>query len=146
MLAAQRGAGCCPCVEGFCCCAQVLARYGSPWAITACCATAAPSIAPSSETCLANSTCVLSYLGFEGFGPLLSFLGENSELCDCIIISDANTLFIETILSGLGLSEAVLAVFSNPAVVVPRDDGSAPRLVRRALQHPAVAVAVPVCN
>lgn len=52
-----------------------------------------------------------------GMTDLLTFIAENKSTVDCIIISDANTLFIEWVLEGPGLRAAVDRVYSNPATI-----------------------------
>ncbi|CAN9506885.1 unnamed protein product [Ophioblennius macclurei] len=50
-----------------------------------------------------------------GMMDLLTFILENKNMVDCIVISDANTLFIDWILRAGGLRGAVDHVFTNPA-------------------------------
>lgn len=50
-----------------------------------------------------------------GMTDLLTFISENKDTFDCIVISDSNTIFIDWILHAAGLQEAVDRVFSNPA-------------------------------
>ncbi|KAM8889854.1 pyridoxal phosphate phosphatase PHOSPHO2 isoform 1-T2 [Synchiropus picturatus] len=50
-----------------------------------------------------------------GMTDLLAFISENKNTIDCIVISDANTMFIDWILHAAGLQQAVDKVFSNPA-------------------------------
>ncbi|XP_054626543.1 pyridoxal phosphate phosphatase PHOSPHO2 isoform X1 [Dunckerocampus dactyliophorus] len=50
-----------------------------------------------------------------GMTDLLTFISENKNAIDCIVISDANTLFIDWILGAAGLLAAVDHVFTNPA-------------------------------
>ncbi|XP_014860440.1 PREDICTED: probable phosphatase phospho2 [Poecilia mexicana] len=52
-----------------------------------------------------------------GMPELLTFISENKSMVDCIIVSDANTMFIEWVLQGAGLWEAVDQVYSNPASI-----------------------------
>ncbi|KAF7212722.1 pyridoxal phosphate phosphatase PHOSPHO2 [Nothobranchius furzeri] len=76
---------------------------------------------------------VMQYIGDQGVSPdrvravmetipltagmidLLTFISENKNTVDCIVISDANSLFIEWVLTAAGLQSAVDQVFSNPA-------------------------------
>jgi len=51
-----------------------------------------------------------------GFGDLLHYIKNNPQF-DCIIVSDANSLFIETILKARGLLDCVTKIITNPAVV-----------------------------
>ncbi|CAH1237921.1 PHOSPHO2 [Branchiostoma lanceolatum] len=46
---------------------------------------------------------------------VLKFIGSNSAKFDCIVISDSNTVFIETILKAGGVQHAVNNMFTNPA-------------------------------
>ncbi|XP_078590026.1 pyridoxal phosphate phosphatase PHOSPHO2-like isoform X2 [Branchiostoma floridae x Branchiostoma japonicum] len=46
---------------------------------------------------------------------VLKFIASNSATFDCIVISDSNTVFIETILKAGGVKYAVNSVFTNPA-------------------------------
>ncbi|KAG1679772.1 hypothetical protein FOA52_012683 [Chlamydomonas sp. UWO 241] len=67
-----------------------------------------------------------------GMAELLSFLGESPEF-ECVIVSDANTLFIEWILASHGLTRTFSRVFTNPAQWTsmepgPGGGGSLPRL------------------
>ncbi|XP_061921850.1 pyridoxal phosphate phosphatase PHOSPHO2 [Entelurus aequoreus] len=55
-----------------------------------------------------------------GMSDLLTFISENKRWVDCIVISDANTLFIDWILRAAGLGAAVDQVFTNPASVNER--------------------------
>ncbi|KAM9861325.1 pyridoxal phosphate phosphatase PHOSPHO2 isoform 3-T4 [Aulostomus maculatus] len=50
-----------------------------------------------------------------GMADLLTFISEQKNAIDCIIISDANTMFIDWILHAAGLQAAVDRVFTNPA-------------------------------
>lgn len=50
-----------------------------------------------------------------GMTDLLTFILENKNAIECIVISDSNTLFIDWILRAVGLQGAVDSVFSNPA-------------------------------
>ncbi|XP_041833572.1 pyridoxal phosphate phosphatase PHOSPHO2 [Melanotaenia boesemani] len=50
-----------------------------------------------------------------GMTDLLTFISENKNTIDCIVISDSNTMFIEWILKASGLQTAVDQVFTNPA-------------------------------
>ncbi|XP_042340288.1 pyridoxal phosphate phosphatase PHOSPHO2 [Plectropomus leopardus] len=52
-----------------------------------------------------------------GMTDLLTFISEHKNTTDCIVISDANTMFIGWILHASGLQAAVDQVFSNPAEV-----------------------------
>ncbi|KAM4744095.1 pyridoxal phosphate phosphatase PHOSPHO2 isoform 1-T2 [Anableps anableps] len=52
-----------------------------------------------------------------GMVDLLTFISENKSTVDCIIVSDANTMFIDWVLKGAGLRAAVDQVFSNLASV-----------------------------
>ncbi|XP_008403104.1 pyridoxal phosphate phosphatase PHOSPHO2 [Poecilia reticulata] len=78
---------------------------------------------------------VMAYIGDQGVAPdrvrsvmetipftpgmpeLFTFISENKSTVDCIIVSDANTMFIEWVLQGAGLWEAVNQVYSNPASI-----------------------------
>ncbi|XP_046886948.1 pyridoxal phosphate phosphatase PHOSPHO2 [Hypomesus transpacificus] len=51
----------------------------------------------------------------DGMIELLTFIGANKSEVDCIVVSDANCLFIEWILHAGGVRGAVDQVFSNPA-------------------------------
>ncbi|XP_028662163.1 pyridoxal phosphate phosphatase PHOSPHO2 [Erpetoichthys calabaricus] len=51
----------------------------------------------------------------DGMIELLRFISENKETLDCIIISDANTLFIEWILHAADMHCAIDKIFTNPA-------------------------------
>ncbi|XP_004067527.1 pyridoxal phosphate phosphatase PHOSPHO2 [Oryzias latipes] len=51
----------------------------------------------------------------DGMADLLAFISENKSAVDCIVISDANSLFINWVLQAAGLGEAVDKVFTNPA-------------------------------
>eukprot|EP00058_Branchiostoma_floridae_P003529 XP_002589017.1 hypothetical protein BRAFLDRAFT_87490 [Branchiostoma floridae] len=46
---------------------------------------------------------------------VLKFIANNSAKFDCIVISDSNTVFIDTILKAGGVKHAVNNVFTNPA-------------------------------
>ncbi|XP_078079976.1 phosphoethanolamine/phosphocholine phosphatase-like isoform X2 [Mustelus asterias] len=48
---------------------------------------------------------------------LFQFLRESSDLFECIIISDANTFFINTILQANDLSTLFQKIYTNPAIV-----------------------------
>lgn len=50
-----------------------------------------------------------------GMTDLLTFISENKNTIDCIVLSDSNTVFINWILHASGLQAAVDQVFSNPA-------------------------------
>lgn len=50
-----------------------------------------------------------------GMTDLLTFISENKDAVDCIVVSDSNTLFIDWILQAGGLRGAVDHVFTNPA-------------------------------
>lgn len=50
-----------------------------------------------------------------GMTDLLTFISENKDTIDCIVISDSNTMFIDWILQAAGLQAAVDRVYSNPA-------------------------------
>lgn len=50
-----------------------------------------------------------------GMMDLLTFITENKNTIDCIVISDSNTMFIDWILHAAGLQAAVDQVFSNPS-------------------------------
>ncbi|XP_051918530.1 pyridoxal phosphate phosphatase PHOSPHO2 isoform X1 [Hippocampus zosterae] len=52
-----------------------------------------------------------------GMSELLTFISCNKSDVDCVVISDANALFIEWILCAVGLRSAVDRVFTNPAGV-----------------------------
>lgn len=52
-----------------------------------------------------------------GMTDLLTFISQNKNTIDCIVISDANTIFIEWILQAAGLHAAVDQVFTNPAKI-----------------------------
>lgn len=52
-----------------------------------------------------------------GMLDLLSFISEHKSTINCIVISDANTLFIDWILHASGLRAAVDQVFTNPATI-----------------------------
>lgn len=56
----------------------------------------------------------------EGMIELLTFISDNKKDIDCIIVSDANTIFIEWILHASGVQSAVDDVFSNPASIDAR--------------------------
>lgn len=56
----------------------------------------------------------------DGMVDLFTFISEHKNDIDCIIISDANTLFIDWILEGAGIRPAFDKVYSNPAVVDSR--------------------------
>ena len=51
----------------------------------------------------------------EGIQTLLDYIRERPEKFDCIIISDANSFFISTLLRHLNLEDAFDRVFTNPA-------------------------------
>ncbi|CAK6967389.1 pyridoxal phosphate phosphatase PHOSPHO2 [Scomber scombrus] len=51
----------------------------------------------------------------DGMRDLLTFISENKSTIDCIVVSDANTMFIDWILHAAGLQAAVDQVFTNPA-------------------------------
>ncbi|XP_036400568.1 pyridoxal phosphate phosphatase PHOSPHO2 isoform X2 [Megalops cyprinoides] len=51
----------------------------------------------------------------DGMIELLTFISQNKNRVDCIIISDSNTLFIDWILRAAGVQSAVDCVFTNPA-------------------------------
>lgn len=51
----------------------------------------------------------------DGMIDLLTFISENKSTIDCIVVSDANTMFIDWILHAAGLQAAVDQVFTNPA-------------------------------
>ncbi|XP_057701937.1 pyridoxal phosphate phosphatase PHOSPHO2 [Corythoichthys intestinalis] len=55
-----------------------------------------------------------------GMSELLTFISRNKSDIDCVVISDANSLFIDWILCGAGLRSAVDQVFTNPAGVNAR--------------------------
>lgn len=50
-----------------------------------------------------------------GMTELLTFISENKNSVDCIVVSDSNSLFIDWILQAAGLRGAVDHVFTNPA-------------------------------
>ncbi|XP_049573110.1 pyridoxal phosphate phosphatase PHOSPHO2 isoform X2 [Syngnathus scovelli] len=50
-----------------------------------------------------------------GMSELLTFISCNKSDVDCVVISDANALFIDWILCATGLRSAVDCVFTNPA-------------------------------
>ncbi|XP_071344990.1 pyridoxal phosphate phosphatase PHOSPHO2 isoform X2 [Trachinotus anak] len=50
-----------------------------------------------------------------GMTDLLTFILQNKNTIDCIVISDSNTMFIDWILHAAGLQAAVDQVFTNPA-------------------------------
>lgn len=50
-----------------------------------------------------------------GMTDLLTFILQNKSTVDCIVLSDANTLFIDWALHAAGLRAAVDQIFSNPA-------------------------------
>ncbi|GAA6225910.1 pyridoxal phosphate phosphatase PHOSPHO2 [Lates japonicus] len=52
-----------------------------------------------------------------GMTELLTFISQNKNTIDCIVISDSNTMFIDWILCAAGLQVAVDRVFTNPAKV-----------------------------
>lgn len=56
----------------------------------------------------------------DGMVELLTFIAQNKNCIDCIIVSDCNTLFIDWILQAQGVKDAFDDVFSNPASI---DDG-----------------------
>lgn len=76
---------------------------------------------------------VMSYIGDQGITPeamqsvmqtipftdgmveLFTFIAGHKDVIDCIIISDANTVFIDWILEGAGIRPAFDKVFTNPA-------------------------------
>lgn len=58
-----------------------------------------------------------------GMLELLQFIRQHRQLCDAIIVSDANTLFISWILEAQGLGDAFHAVFSNQASIVAQSTG-----------------------
>uniref|UniRef100_A0A3B5MRQ6 Uncharacterized protein n=1 Tax=Xiphophorus couchianus TaxID=32473 RepID=A0A3B5MRQ6_9TELE len=78
---------------------------------------------------------VMAYIGDQGVAPdrvrsvmetipftpgmleLLTFISENKSTVDCIVVSDANTMFIDWVLQGAGLRVAVDQVYSNPASI-----------------------------
>ncbi|XP_053174906.1 pyridoxal phosphate phosphatase PHOSPHO2 [Scomber japonicus] len=51
----------------------------------------------------------------DGMRDLLTFISENKSTIDCIVVSDANTMFIDWILQAAGLQAAFDQVFTNPA-------------------------------
>ncbi|XP_069472268.1 pyridoxal phosphate phosphatase PHOSPHO2 [Ambystoma mexicanum] len=50
-----------------------------------------------------------------GMSELLKFVGGNKDFFDCIIISDANAIFIDWILEGADVHRVFDKVFTNPA-------------------------------
>ncbi|XP_061621337.1 pyridoxal phosphate phosphatase PHOSPHO2 [Phyllopteryx taeniolatus] len=52
-----------------------------------------------------------------GMSDLLTFISRNKSDVDCVVISDANALFIDWILCAAGLRSAVDRVFTNPAAL-----------------------------
>ncbi|XP_066522027.1 pyridoxal phosphate phosphatase PHOSPHO2 [Hoplias malabaricus] len=52
-----------------------------------------------------------------GMVDLLTFISQNKNDIDCIIISDSNTLFIDWILQSRGVKGAIDSVFTNPASI-----------------------------
>nr|XP_006636589.1 PREDICTED: pyridoxal phosphate phosphatase PHOSPHO2 [Lepisosteus oculatus] len=50
-----------------------------------------------------------------GMMEVLSFVAQNKDAIDCIIISDSNTVFIDWILRASNVQGAVDRVFTNPA-------------------------------
>lgn len=50
-----------------------------------------------------------------GMIELLTFITHNKSEIDCIVVSDANSLFIDWILHGAGVRSAVDQILSNPA-------------------------------
>ncbi|XP_064183361.1 pyridoxal phosphate phosphatase PHOSPHO2 [Anguilla rostrata] len=51
----------------------------------------------------------------DGMVELLTYISQNKNNIDCIIISDSNSLFIDWILGAAGVKTAVDDVFTNPA-------------------------------
>lgn len=51
----------------------------------------------------------------DGLHELISFMGKRPDKYDMIVVSDANTFFIETVLENYGLREYFTAIFTNPA-------------------------------
>ncbi|XP_041936510.1 pyridoxal phosphate phosphatase PHOSPHO2 [Alosa sapidissima] len=56
----------------------------------------------------------------DGMVELFTFISGHKNDIDCIIVSDANMVFIDWILEGAGLRQAFDKVFSNPASVDSR--------------------------
>ncbi|XP_063067859.1 pyridoxal phosphate phosphatase PHOSPHO2 [Engraulis encrasicolus] len=56
----------------------------------------------------------------DGMVELFTFIAGHKNDIDCIIISDANTLFIDWVLEGAGLQPAFDKVFSNPGSIDTR--------------------------
>ncbi|XP_061602669.1 pyridoxal phosphate phosphatase PHOSPHO2 [Cololabis saira] len=54
-----------------------------------------------------------------GMPELLSFIAQNKNAVDCIVVSDSNSVFIHWILAAAGLGSAVDQVFTNPAEFGP---------------------------
>ncbi|XP_077569765.1 pyridoxal phosphate phosphatase PHOSPHO2 [Stigmatopora nigra] len=52
-----------------------------------------------------------------GMSELLTFISRNKNRVDCLVISDANSLFIDWILAAVDLRSAVDQIFTNPAYV-----------------------------
>jgi len=67
-----------------------------------------------------------------GMGPLLRWLagegGAGPRRAECVIVSDANDLFIQAVLQAHGLAHVFAAVLTNTAVVVPPPAGGVSRL------------------
>lgn len=56
----------------------------------------------------------------DGMTDLLTFISQHKSSVGCIVISDANSVFIDWILGAAGLQAAVDQVFTNPAAVSDR--------------------------
>ncbi|XP_026854419.2 pyridoxal phosphate phosphatase PHOSPHO2 [Electrophorus electricus] len=57
----------------------------------------------------------------DGMVELLTFISQNKNVIDCIIVSDSNTLFIDWILQSGGVKSAIDCVFTNPASINERN-------------------------
>ncbi|CAD8115362.1 unnamed protein product [Paramecium sonneborni] len=53
-----------------------------------------------------------------GFQELFNFIRKNKEHIECIIASDANTFFINSILEKQGLKDLIDNIYTNPAQII----------------------------
>ncbi|CAD8120106.1 unnamed protein product [Paramecium sonneborni] len=54
----------------------------------------------------------------QGFGELFDFIRTNKEQIECIIASDSNTYFIDSILDKQGFKDVIDKIYTNPVQII----------------------------